>query len=221
MLIAIANQKGGVSKSTLAAHLTLWFFDQGVSVALLDADEQKTASQWVNRAEPGIPIVSANDVDAIRQAKGELSHVHQVIVADTPGSSSDAAHTVTLLSDFVIVPLQASRVDVLAIKDALKFIRLSRDMTGGSRPDARIVLTFTAKGDVQSRRLREQLSGFDVPVATSEIRRLHAFRDAFGSSVTRQSSKESREAARDIDALFTELFGEWIKSLALPEVANG
>jgi cellulose biosynthesis protein BcsQ len=175
----------------------------------------------VRRAEPGISVIVAQDVDGIRQAKAELSTTHPVIVADTPGSSSDAAHTVTLLSDFVIVPLQASRVDVLAIKDALKFVRLAREMSGGQRPDARIVLTFTAKGDVQSRKLREQLAGFDVPVAASEIRRLNAFRDAFGSSVTRLASRDVVEASRDVDSLFTELFSDELRSLTSPEVANG
>jgi chromosome partitioning protein len=221
MLIAIANQKGGTSKSTLAAHLTLWLHDAGISVVLLDTDEQRTTSTWVSQADPTISVVVSHDVDGIRNAKAKLSKTHQVIVADTPGSSSDSAHTVVLLSDFVIVPLQASRVDVLAIKDALKYVRLAREMSGGEKPDARIVLTFTAKGDVQTRRLREQLADFDVPVAAGEIRRLHAFRDAFGSSVTRQQSREAQEAARDIDALFTELFGDVLRSLTQQKVAHG
>lgn len=221
MLITVANQKGGTSKSTLASLLVLWLHDAGISVALLDTDEQRTASDWVSRAEPAIPIIVAHDVDGIRQAKGKLSETHSIIVVDTPGSSSDAGHTSVLIADYVVVPLQASRVDVLAIKDSLKYIRLAREMSGGQRPDARIVLTFTAKGDVQTRRLREQLAGFDVPLAFSEIRRLNAFRDAFGSSVLRSSTREAMEAARDVENVFQELFGDLVRSLIPPSVMHG
>jgi chromosome partitioning protein len=221
MLIAIANQKGGTAKSTIASLLLLWLHDAGINVALLDTDEQQTSSNWVSRAEPAIPIIVAHDIDGIRQARAKLSETHSIIVADTPGSSSDAGHTAVLLADCVVVPLQASRVDVLAIKDSLKYIRLAREMSGGQRPDAKIVLTFTAKGDVQTRRLRDQLAGFDVPIAVNEIRRLNAFRDAFGTSVTRSMTREAREAARDVENVFQELFGDLVHSLIPQRVMHG
>ena len=47
MLIIVANTKGGVGKSTIAVHLAVWLLDQGCDVALLDTDEQGTASTWL------------------------------------------------------------------------------------------------------------------------------------------------------------------------------
>ena len=223
MLIVFSNTKGGVGKSTLAAHLILWLFDRGCRVALLDTDPQQTAAKWVHAAEPGVTVATANEVDEIRRAKGELSKTHDVIVADSPGSGGDAAHTITLLADLVIIPLQPSKPDVRAIKDAMKFVRLAQELSGGQKPDAALVLTFAAKGDVQSRKLREQLQGVGVRVAVAEIRRLNAFRDSCDSAVTRQRSREAAEAAKDIDALFTELLDSRLAELIVstPEVANG
>lgn len=205
MLIAFANTKGGVGKSLLASHLTLWLCDRGRRVALLDTDPQQTAARWIRAAEPSVTVVTTSEVDAIRQAKANLLHEHDVIVADSPGSGGDAAHTITLLADLVIVPLQPSRPDVRAIKEALKFVRLAQEMSRGQRPEVRLVLTFTAKGDVQTRRLREELAASQLPIAGSEIRRLNAFRDACDSAVTRINTREAAEAAKDIEALFTEL----------------
>lgn len=206
MLIVFANTKGGVGKSTLAAHLAIWLFDAGYRVGVLDADEQGTVSTWLAAAEPKIPVKIAPNLEAISKAKRELAAVVDIIVADSPGSSTEAAQAVTLLSDIAVVPLQPSKPDVRAIKTALKFVRLGQEMTGGKKPEPVIVLTFTAKRDLQTKRLRAQLQGLGVPVAVAEVRRLNAFRDACDSAVTRMETPDAKEAAFDIDALFRELF---------------
>jgi cellulose biosynthesis protein BcsQ len=153
-------------------------------------------------------------MEAIRKARSELFLDHEIIVADTPGKESDAARTVTFLADIAIVPLQPSKPDLRAITEALKGIRLAQEITAGKRPHATLVLNFTAKGDVQSRRLRQQLSEFGFPVARSEIRRLNAFRDACDTAVTRVRRSEGGEAACDVQALFDEVLGERLDRVA-------
>lgn len=182
-------------------------------MALLDADEQKTSSTWVRNAEPGITIVTATEMDAIQSARAELQSTHEIIVADTPGKEGDAARTVTFLADLAILPLQPSKPDIRAIKDALKVVRLAQEVTGGKRPEALFVLNLVAKGGVQSRALREQLSESGYQVAESEIRRLNAIRDACDSAVTRLPGLESRGAASDMDSLFSEILGKRVAKL--------
>lgn len=205
MLIAFCNQKGGVSKSTLACHLAIWLFDQGIRVAFVDTDEQQTSAKWLQSAEPKLTVLVATEVDAIRKAKSQLATENDIVVADTPGSGGDASHCIALLADLVVVPLQPSKPDLRAIRDSLKYVRLAQEMSGGKRPDVSLVLTFTAKGDVQSRKLRAELEATKLPVLKSEIRRLNAFRDACDSAVTRQSTRDAIEASKDVIALFTEL----------------
>jgi hypothetical protein len=47
MLMELANEKGGVGKSTLAVHLAVWSYDRGMRVALLDTDKQRSSSLWL------------------------------------------------------------------------------------------------------------------------------------------------------------------------------
>jgi len=213
MFIAFTNTKGGVGKSTLAAHLVIWLRDRGFNVALLDTDDQLTAARWIKAADPTITVTIANDMESIQKARTELLRSHDIVIADTPGKESDASRTVAFLADLAIVPLQPSKPDLRAIKDALKSIRLAQEVTGGKRPEAILVLSLTAKGDVQTRILREQLAANGFPIARSEIRRLNALRDSCDTAVTRLRPSEAREAAADIDALFTELLGERLTPL--------
>jgi chromosome partitioning protein len=213
MLVAFTNTKGGVGKSTLASHLAIWLFDRGYRVALLDADEQKTAARWVEAAEPALTIATASDMDAIQEARIRLCASHDIVVADTPGKESDAARTVTLLCDLAIVPLQPSKPDLRAIKDALKHIRLAQEISGSRRPEAHLVLNLTAKLDVQTKALRKQLEAAGFPVARRMVRRLNALRDACDTAVTRMKPSEGAEAAKDIDALFTEVLGHRLDNI--------
>jgi chromosome partitioning protein len=167
MLIAFCNQKGGVSKSTLACHLAIWLFDQGLGVAFIDTDDQRTSAKWLGIAEPMLPVIVATEVDAIRNAKIQLTKENDIVVADTPGSGGDASHCIALLADVVVVPLQPSKPDLRAIKDSLKYVRLAQEMSGGKRPEVLLVLTFTAKGDIQTRKLRTELLAMGLPVAKS------------------------------------------------------
>lgn len=220
MLIAFTNTKGGTGKSTLAASLVLWLNERGVSVGLLDTDSQETAARWVRGAEPGLPVRTATDADAIQLARRELAAEVQVIVADTPGAVTEASQVVPLLADLCIVPLQPSKPDVRALKDALKFIRVAREVHG--RPDVFLVFNCTAKRDLQARRLRTQITELGHQLARSEVRRLNALRDATDTSVTRLPSPEAKEASHDLERLFHELLGDRLSlPQPLPRAAHG
>jgi chromosome partitioning protein len=84
MMVAFTNTKGGVGKSTLAVHLAVWLFDEGFQVAVLDCDKQRSSSQWVTEAEPGITVRSADTPENALRAARDLLKSHDFVVGDGP-----------------------------------------------------------------------------------------------------------------------------------------
>ena len=212
--ICMTNTKGGVAKSTLATQLAIWLFDQGYRVGLLDVDPQGTSSGWLRQAEPGIFIRTAETLEEIEQARAELVSQVDLLVLDTPGNNrSDMAQAATILSDVAIIPLQPSKADLRELKNALTYVKLGQAVSGGRKPQATIVITMTAKGDLQTKRLRADLAAFGMPVAKAEIRRLNALRDGFGTAVVRSRALDAKLATADLAALFEEVMGDVLRRL--------
>jgi chromosome partitioning protein len=205
MLVIVANTKGGVGKSTIAVHLAIWLLDQGCDVALLDTDEQGTASTWLAKAEPGIPIYSEREPNKLVALIKRVKKQHEFVVCDTEGSYGFVGTLLPSLADLAIVPLQPSEADVDELDKALFHIQVAQASKG--TPHAVLVLSMTAPNDAKSNRLRNLLKTTTVPIAKQSIRRLNATRDvAKRAVVTRGNTLHSRNAATDFERLFAELF---------------
>lgn len=207
MFITFTNTKGGVGKSTLAAHLAIWLFDRGYRVAVLDTDVQGTSSEWIRNAEPGITVRATSDSDAIQAARDELIVAHDFIIADAPGEEGEASNAATFLADLAVLPLEPTKPCIRALKDALKTIRLAHAVTQGKRPETVLVLSKVRKKSRRTAVLKEQLRGSGFRVAETEIRFLDAIAESCDSAVTRNVMPLSQGAASDMEALFWELLG--------------
>lgn len=75
-VIAVANQKGGVAKTTTAVNLGIGLARKGKRVLLLDTDPQGSLTASLGYVEPDeIPITLANILTAVineEEVKGDL-----------------------------------------------------------------------------------------------------------------------------------------------------
>jgi len=113
-VIAIANPKGGVGKSTLATNLAGALAWQGHAVMLGDLDRQQSARQWLALRPPGLPAITGWEMrESTGQVRPPKGTTHVVI--DTPaGLHGKKLQALLGLVDLILVPMQASLFDIQA-----------------------------------------------------------------------------------------------------------
>ena len=120
MIIAIANSKGGVGKSTVAVHLAAWLHRLGHRVTLADCDTQHSSSEWIRLALPNVQAVCLDSPDDVLNELPRLAEEADYVVADGPGSQTEMSRALLLRADFAIVPCKASMLEVRALAAKLE-----------------------------------------------------------------------------------------------------
>jgi chromosome partitioning protein len=205
MMIVTANQKGGVGKSTLAVHWAVWLFDQGHSVALLDADKQGSSSQWIAEVEPKITVETADSPEACLFIYQEMRPVYDFVIADGPGGLDDISRSLLIMADLAIVPISPSILDLRSVTQATSLLRFAQGINGG-KPEGRLVLNRMRTRDTISRELRTAAPDLGLQVTEHSVRDLQAYRDAAQQgNVVGRMGRKTKHAAAEMDALFQEL----------------
>lgn len=122
-VIAIANPKGGVGKSTLATNLAGALARRGHAVMLGDLDRQQSARQWLKLRPAAAPAITnweiREETGQVRPPKG-TTHV----VIDCPAAMHGKKLNALLnVADIVLVPLQPSLFDIQATHAFLAELR--------------------------------------------------------------------------------------------------
>jgi chromosome partitioning protein len=205
MIIAIANSKGGVGKSTLAVHLAAWLQKQGNRVTLADCDTQQSSSEWIREAVPEIKAVRLDNPDEILNELPMLNQDADYVVADGPGSQTETSRALLLRADLAIVPCKASMLEVRALAKATEVLRQAQDIRGG-KPDAVIVLSMVGRNYRLTQDMKEAAAALGLPLATTAMILRQIYADAPGQgSVVWGMGTRAREAATEVEQLFREL----------------
>lgn len=112
-VIAVANPKGGVGKSTLATNLAGALARRGHAVMLGDLDRQQSARQWLGLRPAVAPAIASWEVRETTKVRPPKGTTHVVI--DCPaGLHGKKLGDLLGVADQVLVPLQASLFDIQA-----------------------------------------------------------------------------------------------------------
>ena len=220
MIIAIANSKGGVGKSTLAVHLAAWLQRQGHRVTLADCDTQQSSSQWIREAAPTVKAICLKDPDTIISELPLLRQETDYVVADGPGSLAEMSRALLLVADKAIVPCKASMLEVRALDAATKVLRQSQQIRAG-HPKAVIVLSMVGRHYRLTQDMRDAAAVLKLPIAHTAMILRQIYADAPGQgAVVWELGSRAREAAEEVDRLFRELMPEAVSSSAPKLRAN-
>ena len=197
MVIALASNKGGVGKTTLAINLARQFARIG-STVLIDADPQRSASHWasIRGNRTSISVEQLNDTESALGLCNKNTH----IVFDCPPAIENADSMIAVSqADLVLIPVLPSPLDLwatLTVSESLK------------KYDVQIaaVLNQMEPRTRLSRDAEEILDQLNMEALNTRIHRRVAYRNAIldGSTVD-QLGHAGRAATEEICALFNEI----------------
>jgi chromosome partitioning protein len=126
MIIVIGGVKGGSGKTTLATNFAVLRSNDKKKVLLVDADEQKSSSQWANQREVlGIPTKWSTI-----QLFGKTLHTqiqrmkddYDDIIIDVGGRDTTSQRSALAIADIYLIPFKPRSFDVWTIGDVKTII---------------------------------------------------------------------------------------------------
>lgn len=115
-VISVCSGKGGSGKSTIALHLAVAYTKAGFDTAVLDLDQQVSATEWGDRRKGFSPPVITTvpnrlqrEIERVRDAGGA------VLVIDTPPHNGEAMTIAAKSADLILVPCRPAIMDLNAI----------------------------------------------------------------------------------------------------------
>ena len=122
--IVFLAQKGGSGKTTLAVHLAVCAEESGERVAIVDTDQQGSATAWVKIREAPSPTIASGapaELSRIRQLAEEEDYT--LLVVDTaPHAAPEARHAVEV-ADLVVIPCRPTAFDLAAVSATVAIVK--------------------------------------------------------------------------------------------------
>jgi chromosome partitioning protein len=126
--IAVVMEKGGVGKTTIALNLAVAAVQKGRLAAVIDVDQQATASKWTDRRSEEkpwvVPTLTARLPAAIKQAEAQGV---DFLVIDTPPHSGTDAVEAARSADLVLIPVEPHLFTLETVPKLADLLKMAGD----------------------------------------------------------------------------------------------
>lgn len=116
MIIVVGGIKGGSGKTTIATNLTVIRSSSGKKVLLVDADEQKSTSDWVEQREGMNSDVKWTTIQlagkTIHQQLKRMMCDYDDIIVDVGGRDTTTQRSALSVADLFVVPFKPRSLDI-------------------------------------------------------------------------------------------------------------
>jgi len=194
-VLAVASQKGGAGKTTLATNLADAITLAGEAVLLIDLDPQRSALLWSETS--AVQVVAAGSTALAAAPFARLISAYAWVIIDCPPRLDDRTLAAVAVASLVIVPIRPTSMDLAVLPATLRAIehaRLARAVITQRPP--RSVVADSAPAAIRA-------MGLEVFASTVAFRQDYPDAHSVGQSAPRHAPKS--KAAAEIKALLKEI----------------
>jgi chromosome partitioning protein len=210
MIVAVAGQKGGVGKSTIAICLSAESGERGRRALLVDADPQGTTRTWgelaTETAERSLwmpTIVAMGETMHRPDQLPRLAAGFDDVLIDCPPRHGGVQRSALMVADLALLPCGPSAADAWALASSIELVQEARTLRPGLL--AAVVITRKKGRTALGKGARTMLEEGGLPVLVAELGDRIAYQEALaaGLGVSRYAPKDA--AGREVRTLFDEL----------------
>jgi chromosome partitioning protein len=201
-VIAVAQQKGGSGKTTIAVNLAVGLIRAGRTVALLDTDPQGSLGRWFmarreRLGDPGLEF-STSSAWGVSYECEKLRRSVEFVIIDTPPKVDADLRPALREADLILVPVASSHVDLWATEGVL-------DLARRERKHATIVLNRARPGTRLTSGVAEAAKALEAEVARSALSSRVVYAESLGEGIAAVEARRPGPAAAETRALLAEV----------------
>ena len=202
MKVAIANNKGGVGKSTIAMNVADCL-GQDSNVILLDADDDGTSLDHFKDGKiqsyvcQEVFLNTLLDEDFLQTLDTDFDHV----IIDCPPYKSELATGCMYLADFILIPVEASGGSLRKLPNLLEKVQACIKTNNSKAAFMVSRKPNSTLGNI----MPELLNQFDLPVFNASTSHLTAYNDSLTLGTTVLAYRPRSKAADEIRAITKEI----------------